>query len=165
MVLKNEKHLSVNPQTETKILVSGCLAGYRCSHDGGGRLSKKVRRLVDEGTAIPVCPEQMAGLTAPRETAEIDGAGGGAAVLGGEARARSRSGEDLSDIFIKGARRTLQLARKHSCRAAVLKARSPSCGRGQIYDGSFSGRLRAGSGVTAALLMRAGIEVLTDEEI
>ncbi len=147
-----------------KILVSGCLAGLPCSHDGQGRLNKTVRRLVDDGAAVPVCPEQLAGLPSPREMAEIDG-GDGTGVLDGKARVRSRPGKDLSAAFTKGAQETLKLARRHSCRMAVLKARSPSCGRGQIYNGSFRGRLKSGSGVTAALLMRAGIEVATDEEI
>ncbi len=149
---------------ETKILVSRCLTGYPCSHDGKGRLNKKIRRMVDTGAAVPVCPEQLAGLPSPREAAEIEGAGG-AAVLDGEGRALARTGKDLSGAFVAGAQKTLQIARQHGCLKAVLKARSPSCGRGQIYDGSFSGRLKGGSGVTAALLMRTGIEVVTDEEI
>ena len=147
-----------------KIAVSGCSAGLPCSHDGGHRLSEPVRRLVAEGRAVLICPEQLGGMPAPREKAEIVGGDGGS-VLDGDAAVLSGSGRDLTERFLEGARRSLEVARRHGCRLAVLKARSPSCGRGEIYDGSFSGARRPGDGVTAALFRRAGIRVLTDEEL
>ncbi|MCL4309582.1 MAG: DUF523 domain-containing protein [Actinomycetota bacterium] len=146
-----------------KMIVSGCTAGMPCSHDGRARLSEPVRRLVEDGRAIPVCPEQLSGMRTPRETAEIEG-GDGADVLDGKASVVSKSGRDLTERFLEGARRALEIAQRHGCRQAILKARSPSCGRGEIYDGSFSGARRRGDGVTAALFQRAGIEVLSDEE-
>ena len=147
-----------------KIAVSGCSAGLPCSHDGGHRLSQPVRGLVEEGRAVVICPEQLGGMPAPREKAEIVG-GDGDSVLDGEAAVLSESGRDLTERFREGARRSLEAARRHGCRLAVLKARSPSCGSGEIYDGSFSGARRPGDGVTAALFRRAGIRVLTDEEL
>lgn len=151
-----------DPRREN-ILVSSCSAGIPCSHDGRDRLNPKIKALVSEGTGVPVCPEQLGGRATPRETTEIVG-GNGHDVLDGKARVLTRSGDDVSGDFLKGAERTLKAARRHNCRKAILKARSPSCGKGKIYDGTFSGLLRQGSGVTAALLMREGIEVITDEE-
>lgn len=145
-----------------KIIVSGCLAGLPCSHDGRSRERAKIRALVESGQAIPVCPEQLGGRPTPRETTELAG-GDGKAVLAGRARAVTREGRDVTAGFVKGAERVLAIARRHGCQQAVLKARSPSCGRGEIYDGSFSGRRVAGDGVTAALLAGEGLTVITDE--
>jgi len=119
--------------------------------------------MYEEGLAVPVCPEQLGGMATPRETCEIVD-GDGEDVLDGKARVVTRSGRDVTAAFVEGAARTLAAARQHGCRLAILKARSPSCGVGVIYDGSFSGSLKPGSGVAAALLRRAGIEVITDEE-
>lgn len=149
---------------DERILVSGCLAGLPCSHDGRDRLSRKVRVMVDEGRGIPACPEQLGGRPTPREATELAG-GDGDDVIGGRARALTKSGVDVTGEFLKGAERTLRLAKRHGCRKAILKARSPSCGSGRIYDGTFSGGLSDGDGVAAALLKREGIEVLTEEEI
>ncbi|MBE0429471.1 MAG: DUF523 domain-containing protein [Thermoleophilia bacterium] len=146
-----------------KKLISGCSAGLPLSHDGKDRLVPGVRALLDSGTGIAACPEQLGGLPVPREICEIED-GDGFDVLDGTARVVTRSGVDVTSEFLRGARRMLEIARQHGCRKAVLKARSPSCGRGTIYDGSFSGRLKPGHGVAAALLLREGIEVLTDED-
>ena len=147
-----------------KILVSACLAGLPCSHDGRARRSEAVAALVGSGATVPVCPEQLGGMPSPRETAEIAGGDGGG-VIDGSARVVSRSGKDLTAAFKEGARQTLAVARRHGCRRAVLKARSPSCGHGRIYDGSFSGGIKPGDGVAAALLMRSGIEIVTEENL
>ena len=146
-----------------RILISGCSAGLPVSHDGRGRLKEKVRALLESGAGVAVCPEQLGGMSTPRETCELTG-GDGHGVLDGTARVVTRSGRDVTEGFLEGARRALEIARRHGCRRAVLKARSPSCGKGGIYDGSFSGSLNAGDGVTAALLSRKGIEVVSDEE-
>lgn len=146
-----------------KIIVSGCLAGIPCSHDGRSRERARIKALVKSGRAIPVCPEQLGGRPTPRETTELTG-GDGKAVLAGRAQAVTREGRDVTAEFVKGAERVLAVARRHGCRLAVLKARSPSCGRGEIYDGSFSGERIAGDGVTAALLAEEGLTVITDED-
>lgn len=141
-----------------KIIVSACLAGMPCGYDGRGRPAPEGIELVKAGKAVPVCPEQLGGLATPREPAEIAG-GDGAGVLDGNASVLSRSGTDLTEAFRLGAGRVLDIARQHDCRRALLKSGSPSCGAGRIYDGTFTGTLKPGDGVTAALLSRSGIEI------
>lgn len=140
------------------VLVSACLAGVACRYDGGSCPLPEVTGLVRAGRAIPVCPEQLGGLPTPRPRAEIRG-GDGADVLAGRARVVDEAGRDMTDAFRRGAEEVLRLARLTGARRALLKARSPSCGAGEIYDGSFRGTLRPGDGVTAALLRREGLEV------
>jgi uncharacterized protein YbbK (DUF523 family) len=145
------------------VLVSACLGGRACRFDGSASRTGVVERLVAEGRAVLVCPEVDGGLGTPRLPAEISG-GDGADVLAGRARVVTRSGADVTDAYVEGARRALAAAREAGARFAILKSRSPSCGKGEVYDGSFSRSLTAGDGVTAALLAANGITVLTDEE-
>lgn len=146
------------------VLVSACLAGRACAYDGSARPDETILDLVREGRAILVCPEEEGGLGTPRPAAEIDGSSGDA-VLDGRARVVTDRGVDVTAEYLDGARIAVERAQQHGCAAAVLKARSPACGCGHIYDGSFSKRLREGEGVAAAALRRAGIEVFTDEEV
>lgn len=143
-------------------LVSACLAGIRCTYNGGHKLTRKIRRLAEEAQALPVCPELLGGSSIPRPSSEIRG-GDGQDVLKGRAKVVTHSGKDISRVFIKGAARTLGLAKKYGIRKAVLKSKSPSCGVGRIYDGTFSRRLKKGDGVTAALLRRNKIAVFTEK--
>ncbi|MFN2588423.1 MAG: DUF523 domain-containing protein [Actinomycetota bacterium] len=145
-------------------MVSACLAGRRCRFDGAANPDDEVARLVAEGRAVLVCPEVDGGLGIPRPAAEI-GAGDGHDVLAGRTRVVTRAGDDVTDAFVAGAQRALDAARESGARVAILKSRSPSCGKGAVYDGSFSRTLRRGDGVTAALLSQNGIDVVTDEEI
>jgi uncharacterized protein YbbK (DUF523 family) len=145
------------------VLVSACLAGRSCRFDGSANPDDAVGRLVAEGRAVLVCPEVDGGLGTPRPPAEIVG-GDGADVLAGRARVVTAGGDDVTDAYVAGARRALKAAQEAGARRAILKARSPSCGKGDIYDGSFSRALTAGDGVTAALLAAHGIEVLRDDE-
>lgn len=135
------------------VLVSACLLGCPCRYDGAGRADARVLALVKTHRLIPVCPEQLGGLPTPRPPAERVGE-----------RVLASDGTDVTPAFARGAEETLRLARLLGCTAAILKARSPSCGNGQIYDGTFSGRLVSGSGVTAALLLQNGIAVRTEED-
>lgn len=144
------------------VLVSACLAGLHTRHDGRASTDERIAALVREGRAIPVCPEQLGGLPTPRRPAEIRG-GDGADVLAGRARVIDEAGEDVTEAFLRGAEETLRLARLAGAKGVILKARSPSCGAGAIYDGTFSGARRPGDGVTAALLRREGVEVQTEE--
>ena len=146
------------------VLVSACLAGRACRFDGSANPDDEVARLVAGGRAVLVCPEVDGGLGTPRPPAEIVG-GDGAGVLAGTARVVTREGADVTDAYVAGARRALAAAQETGARTAILKSRSPSCGKGGIYDGSFSRTLHAGDGVTAALLRANGIDVLSDEEI
>lgn len=155
-----------NPQIPPNgpVLVSACLAGRACRFDGSANPDDEVARLVAEGRAVLVCPEVDGGLGTPRPPAEITG-GDGADVLEGRARVVTRSGRDVTAAYVKGAQRALAAAREAGATAAVLKARSPSCGKGSVYDGSFSRTLQEGDGVTAALLRKNGIAVVTEDEI
>lgn len=131
------------------ILVSACLLGVCCRYDGTGAANEAVLKLMQNHTLIPVCPEQLGGLPTPREPSERHAN-----------RVVTASGEDVTEAFEKGAQEVLKLARLYDCKLAVLKERSPSCGGDLIYDGTFSGRLVEGTGITAALLMRNGIKVV-----
>lgn len=143
------------------VLVSACLAGRACRFDASAGHDDEVARLVAEGRAVLVCPEVEGGLGTPRPPAEIVG-GDGHDVLAGRARVVTVDGEDVTEPYLEGARRALQTARSAGATRAILKSRSPSCGRGAVYDGSFTLTLREGDGVTAALLEREGIEVVTE---
>lgn len=146
------------------VLVSACLLGISCRYDGASKENEALMKLAQEGRVIPVCPEQLGGCPTPRNRCEIkDGTGAG--VLAGKCIVESISGEDMTGQFIKGARETLKLAKICGANKAILKARSPSCGFGEIYDGTFSGKLRDGNGVTAELLHQNGIEIITEEAI
>lgn len=145
------------------VLVSACLAGRACRFDGSASADDEVGRLVAEGRAILVCPEADGGLGTPRPPAEIVG-GTGADVLDGRAQVVTREGRDVTAAYVAGAHLALAAAQRAGARRAILKARSPSCGKGAVYDGTFSRSLVPGDGVTAALLERSGIEVATDEE-
>ncbi len=135
-------------------LCSACLLGVNCRYDGRNALNKKVVELLEKETLIPVCPEQLGGLSTPREPAEIVGK-----------RVITRSGRDVTENFMRGARETLKIAKLFGVKEAVLKQGSPSCGCGRIYDGTFSGRTVKGDGVTTALLKRHGIKVVTEEDL
>ena len=137
-----------------KFLVSSCLLGCACRYDGKSKAHPAVLSLMEAHTLIPVCPEIYGGLPTPRPPSEIVGE-----------RVVNSLGGDVTDAYVRGAKETLRLAKQSGCKAAILKAKSPSCGKGKIYDGSFSGLLRDGDGVTAALLAENGIAVYTEEEL
>lgn len=146
------------------VLVSACLCGVNCKYNGGNNLREEVLKLLKEGKAIPVCPEQLGGQETPREPHEII-QGDGAMVLDGKARILGPKNDDATKEFTKGAEETLKIAKAIGAEYAILKARSPSCGVGTIYDGTFSGNKRNGNGVTAELLIRNGIKVFTEENL
>jgi uncharacterized protein YbbK (DUF523 family) len=146
------------------VLVSACLAGRECTYQATDRANPAVLRLVAEGRAVLVCPEEESGLGTPRPEAEIsDGTGGD--VLDRATGVHTIDGVDVTDEYLEGARIAVARAQETRCTTAILKARSPACGCGAIYDGSFSGKLRDGDGVAAAALRRAGMDVMTDEEV
>jgi uncharacterized protein YbbK (DUF523 family) len=147
------------------ILVSACLCGINCKYDGGNNLNEKVQRLLKEGKAIPVCPEQLGGQSTPRVAHEIQN-GSGKDVIEGRAKVMGTDPkDDVTEQFLKGAEETLKIAVQCDVEYAILKARSPSCGKGIIYDGTFTGSKREGNGVTTELLMKNGIKVITEEQI
>ena len=137
-----------------RILCSACLLGARCRYNGEGKPSQRVLALLKDHEMIPVCPEQLGGLSTPRPPCEMQGDG----------RVLSRQGDDKSAAFTRGAEEAMRLFNLTGCEAALLKARSPSCGKGMIYDGSFSGTLKPGNGVFAQKLIDQGIPVYTEED-
>ena len=137
-----------------RYVVSGCLAGLSCRYDGGSKPCEAVRRLVEDGLAVTACPESLSGLPVPRPPCEQR-----------DGRVIKRTGEDVTEAFERGAERAMRIVREHGCTAAILKARSPSCGFGEIYDGSFTGALTEGNGITADLLIKSGIRVFGESEI
>lgn len=144
------------------IIVSGCLAGRPCRYDGTAKPNEKIMRMVREGVALPVCAEELGGLPTPRKPCEIIG-GDGSDVLDGKAYVQTEDGADKTAELIAGANAVLALAKECGAKSAILKAKSPSCGCGRIYNGCFRGELRPGYGVTAALLERNDIHVQTEE--
>lgn len=146
------------------VLISACLLGVNCKYNGGNNQIKLEADSMTGITFIPACPEQLGGLTTPRLPSEIKDLDGND-VLNGKAKVFNNKGEDVTMQFVKGAEETLRLAKRYNCSAAILKQRSPSCGSKQIYDGSFQGKVKAGDGVTAALLERNGIKVYSEENL
>lgn len=136
-----------------RYLISACLCGERCRYDGTDFTISRFKRLVKTGSALAVCPEVLAGLPVPRVACEI---------LNG--RVFNKDGLDNTETFMRGAHLTLELAQKHNIRSVIFKERSPSCGSSTIFDGSFSGRLVSGQGISTALLRQHGIAVLSEEE-
>jgi uncharacterized protein YbbK (DUF523 family) len=138
------------------MLISACLFGINCRYDNKNCYSNKVERYKSQNI-IPVCPEQLGGLSTPREPCEIEN-GSGEDVLEGNTRVVGTvSGKDYSAEFIQGAEETLKIAKMFNCKKAIMKSKSPSCGCGKIYH---RGKLSKGNGVTTALLLRNGIEII-----
>lgn len=137
-----------------KIMVSGCLMGCECRYKGDHCKCERLIALAEKHTLIPICPEQMGGLATPRDPAEIVGN-----------RVISNYGRDVTEQYEKGAQTALYLAKLNGAQIAVLKANSPSCGKGMIYDGSFSGKKIPGNGVTAELFLSSGLYVFHENEL
>lgn len=142
------------------VAVSWCLCGGKCRYDGTAKPDEKGIALAEKG-AVCICPEVLGGLPIPREPAEIVG-GDGSDVLDGRAKVLSVSGRDVTAEYIAGAEKALRICMEKGVTRAILKANSPSCGCGRIYDGSFTGSRKTGDGVTAALFKRHGIAVETE---
>lgn len=151
------------PVDKPAILVSACLLGVACNHEGRAAEVTLREELARSFRVVPVCPEVLGGLSTPRPAAEIQG-GSGEDVLEGRARVVNVEGDDVTRAYRRGADAAVRVALASSAGRAVLKARSPSCGSAGIYDGSFSKGLKEGSGVTAAALRVAGLEVTSEED-
>ena len=136
------------------VLVSACLLGIGCRYDGKHKANEEVLRLREKYNLIPVCPEVFGGLPTPRVPSER---------VGG--KVMMRDGRDVTDNYRRGAEEALRLCRIYDVKLAILKERSPSCGKNEIYDGSFSGTLTHRDGVTAELLKSEGISVIGESEI
>lgn len=139
-----------------RVLVSMCLLGVNCRYNGVPKEDVTVKELLnrEDITLIPVCPEQLGGLPTPRTPSERKGE-----------MVVSSEGEERTEAFTRGAQEALQLAKLYGCEAAILKERSPSCGNKEVYDGSFSGTLMSGEGVTAELLRKNSVKVFGESEL
>ena len=137
-----------------RILISACLLGVPCRYDGAAKPHPLAAALAERHELVPVCPEQLGGLPTPRPPAERQGDA-----------VRTRTGADVTEQYRRGAEEAARLCRMLRCQAAVLKERSPSCGRGEIYDGTFTGTRVPGDGVTAEMLEAGGIPVYGESEL
>lgn len=130
------------------IIVSSCLAGCKCRYDGNSNAKQEIIDLVERGEAIPLCAELIGGLPTPRSSCEIS-----------NNRVVDSEGNDYTQQFQSGAAKVLEIAKILNVKKAILQQRSPSCGYGKIYDGTFSGKLIEGNGILADLLAQNGIEI------
>lgn len=140
-------------------MVSACLAGINCKYNGKNNFNPKIKELVISGKAIPLCPEVLGGMPTPRTPCEIIKDSQGLLKI------ISKEGRDFTTEFELGARKTLNVIKTLGIKKAILQPRSPSCGFGKIYDGSFSGQLIPGNGITAQLLLENNIKLLTLEDL
>ncbi|HHL21981.1 MAG TPA: DUF523 domain-containing protein [Aliiroseovarius sp.] len=149
------------------ILVSACLLGKPVRYDGQSvtDLRALLAKYLPGVTLIALCPEVAGGLPTPRPAAEIAPGQSGSDVLDGKAAVRTKSGDDVSAAFVSGAQAARDLALARSCTFALLKESSPSCGVSRLHSGRFDGHKRAGHGVTAAALQRAGLSVFCEHQI
>lgn len=131
-----------------KILVSACLVGINCRYDCKSKTNPLIVDLLNQGLALPVCPEQLGGLSTPRSPAEIVGD-----------KVITAEGIDVSASYEEGAQEALKLAQAQGIKKAILKSKSPMCGKDLIYDGQFSGSLTSGHGILTKLLLANGFEV------
>ena len=137
-------------------IVSSCLAGINCRYDGKNHLNKDILDLVNKGEAIPLCPEMLGGLETPRVPCEIIGKDEFKKVI-------NKNGLDLTKEFLNGANKVLEVCKTLNVDKVILKSKSPSCGCGEIYDGTFSGNLIKGNGLTADLLIKNNIKVYNEK--
>lgn len=133
-------------------ICSACLLGINCKYDGKSRKNKKVLKLLETNTLIPICPEQLAGLPTPREGTELK-----------KGKILTKSGKDMTRIYFKGAKEALNIVKMFGIKDAILKQRSPSCGSGQVklLDGSVAET----DGITTAFLKKNGIKVISEEDL
>lgn len=136
------------------VLISACLYGEKCRYDGGDNLIENLDFLKEKCTFIPVCPEVLGGLETPRNPAEIIGE-----------KVISNVEKDVTNEYKKGAEIALKTTLENGCKIALMKAKSPSCGSGKIYDGTFSRKLTDGDGITVKLLKEHGIKVFDETQI
>ena len=137
-----------------KILVSACFIREGYKYSGGANINAEIIKLQEKYEFILICPEVFGGLPTPRVPSEIVGE-----------KVCNSIGEDVTAEFFKGAYMALELAKKHNCKKAILKAKSPSCGKGRVYDGTFTHTTKDGNGIAAQLLIDNGITVYTEEEL
>lgn len=140
------------------VMVSSCLLGEKCRYNGSDALSQKVLTFTKDMEVISFCPEVMSGMNTPRESSEIVNESG-------KLKVKTKSGNDVTDFFSNGAKLSLDLANNKNVDLIILKSKSPSCGVYKIYDGTFSGTLIKGAGLTAALLKENNLKIITEDDL
>ncbi len=135
------------------VLVSACLLGFCCRYDGKEKHYPDIDNIFEICHPVPICPEQLGGLATPRPPAERTGD-----------RVMTENGADVTEAYEKGAKEAVKAADLYGCRFALLKEKSPSCGSGKIYDGTFTRTLREGDGTAARLLKAKGIRVYGESQ-
>ena len=151
-----------------KLLMSACLVGQCCRYDAKmitGIVDKRLHVMLNTGEVAVLCPECAAGLDTPREAAEIEPGKTADDVLAGKGRVLTESGKDVTTAYIQGAEKFVALAKKYNVNTAILKSKSPSCGKCQVYDGTHSGKLIDGIGVAARALQKSGVTLYDEHEI
>ncbi len=146
--------ITVIMMNKENVLISACLLGINCKYNGKNNYNPKVEALKEKYNLIPICPETMGGLSTPRIPSEII-----------NDKVINKEGLDVTKQYHKGADIALEVALKNNVELAIFKAKSPSCGSGKIYDGSFSSTVIDGDGVTSKLLKEHGIKVITEDEL
>ena len=146
-----------------KILISPCLIGIRTRWDESCDEIEELINLVKSGQAVFLCPEQLGGLTTPREPSETEPGNTAEDVLKGNAKVLSITGKDVTKQFVVGAQRILKFCQEMGVEIAILKSESPSCGSKRTYDGTFTGTIIPGKGITAELLEQNGIKVYNEK--
>ena len=136
------------------ILVSACLLGYNCKYNGKNNKNDKVLEYIKDKYVIPICPEIFGGLSTPRIPSEIN-----------DNKVINKEGMDVTKYFMDGANKTLEIAKTLNIKKALLKQKSPSCGCGKIYDGTFTNNIINSDGITTKLLKENNIEVITEEDL
>lgn len=146
--------MDINKNSKKNVAVSACLLGEPCRYDGKSKPDKRVISLKEKFNLISICPEVLGGLDTPRPPSEIQGN-----------KVVNCLGADVTSSYASGAEKALEIAKKNGCKTAILKSKSPSCGIGEIYDGTFSKSLTSGMGVTASLFLKNGIDVISEKEL
>ena len=136
------------------VLVSACVLGINCKYDGDNNYHESVKDYLKDKQFIVICPEQLGGLPTPRTPSEIN-----------EDKVINKEGIDVTKNFIKGASESLKIAKLYGCKEAILKEGSPSCGSNKIYDGTFTGSKINGIGITASILKKEGIRIISEKEL
>lgn len=143
-------------------LISACLCGVNCKYSGKNNLNATCLKLLREGKAMLICPEQLGGLSTPRNPAELNSSAED--VIDGKGKVIDNKGNDVTEYFVRGAYEALNIAQETGITKAILKEGSPSCGCNTVYDGTFSGNKIEGKGLTAYLFEKEGITVFSDED-
>lgn len=144
-------------------LISACLCGINCRYNSSNSYNEICSKLMIENKAIPVCPEQLGGLSTPRTPCELQGTAN--EVIEGKNRIIDSDGIDVTEMFLRGANEVLKLSKMLNVKKAILKEGSPSCGVNFVYDGTFEGRKISGMGITSQILSDASIEVLSENDL